>query len=315
MRIVAALGGNALMRRGEPLTSAHQRDNVEAAAVALAPLYHAGYGLIVTHGNGPQVGLLALQAAAGPAESSTPLDILDAESEGMIGYLIEQALANLLPTGTRIATLLTQVRVDRDDPAFARPDKPIGPAYAREDAERRARDLGWSLIADGRSWRRAVPSPRPQEIMELPVIEMLVDAGVLVICAGGGGIPVVRRDDSSLIGIEAVIDKDRASALLARQLAADCLLLLTDVDAVYLDWGTPRQRAIEAAAPGALSPEDFAAGSMRPKLEAAIAFAEATGKPAMIGGLSAAAALLEGRAGTRIDSAVEGLLLRPELSP
>ena len=258
MRIVVALGGNALLRRGEPMTAETQRANVRRAVAALLPLFEAGHQLVITHGNGPQVGLLALQAAIGPKEAGYPLDVLDAESEGMVGYLIEQELDNALPSGRLIATLLTQILVDRGDPAFCHPTKPIGSVYDKTEAEKLAQARGWSIAEDGKGWRRVVASPRPIQILEARVIELLVTQGVTVICAGGGGIPVLERSDGSLIGVEAVIDKDLASALLARQLRADHLLLLTDVDGVYLNWRTDAARVIRRAKAGALNPGDFA---------------------------------------------------------
>lgn len=300
MRIVAALGGNALLRRGEPMTADAQRRNIGVAVAALSPLVLAGHHLVITHGNGPQVGLLALQAASGSAGSAFPLDVLDAESEGMIGYMIEQELQNVLPAGRLVATLLTQIRVDCRDPAFARPTKPIGPVYGESEARRLAADRGWTVAQDGKGWRRVVASPAPVEILEMRVIEMLVRQGVTVICAGGGGIPVVQRRDGSLAGIEAVIDKDLASALLARMLAADHLLLLTDVDAVYRQWGTDTAMPIGRVRPDELDPREFAEGSMRPKIEAAIGFSNETGRPASIGRLEDVAAILAGAAGTTV---------------
>ena len=300
MRIVAALGGNALLRRGEPLTAETQRRNVRAAAAALAPLILDGHQVIVTHGNGPQVGLIALQSAAGPADGFYPLDILDAESEGMIGYLIEQELRNALPSHHLLATLLTQIRVDPRDPAFLKPTKPIGPVYGESEAKRFARERGWSIAPDGDGWRRVVPSPAPLEILEVRVIELLVAQGVTVICAGGGGIPVAQRADGSLVGVEAVIDKDHASALLARMIGADRLLLLTDVDAVYLGWGTGNAEPIASVHPDALDPAEFAEGSMRPKVEAAIAFANETGRAASVGRLDDVTEIIRGQAGTTI---------------
>jgi carbamate kinase len=310
MRIVVALGGNALLKRGEPMTAANQRANVRRAAASLAPLFGNKHQLVITHGNGPQVGLLALQAAAGPHEGAYPLDVLDAESEGMVGYLIEQELDNALPSGCLVATLLTQVLVDRGDPAFRHPTKPIGPVYEMAVAERHAQQRGWSIAEDERGWRRVVPSPRPLKVLEAKVIELLVAQGVIVICAGGGGIPVVEREDGSLAGVEAVIDKDLASALIAVQLKADHLMLLTDVDGLYLDWGTPAARLVARAAPSTLEPKDFAAGSMRPKVEAAIGFVVETGRSASIGRLEHAALLLEGDAGTTIDPHLMDLRLR-----
>ena len=299
MRIVIALGGNALLRRDQPLSADNQRRNVQAAAAALAPVARA-HELVISHGNGPQVGLLALQSAAGAPEQAYPLDILDAESEGMIGYLIEQELTNLLPPSYRCATLLTQIEVDADDPAFRHPGKPIGPLYEEAQARQLARERGWAIAPDGAHFRRVVASPRPRRIFELGVIELLVSQGVIVICAGGGGIPVLCRADGSLVGVEAVIDKDFASALLARELRAEVLLMLTDVDAVYGDWCTPAARAIRRASPAALRTMSFAAGSMAPKVQAACEFAEQTGAIAAIGRLEDAEAILRGAAGTAI---------------
>ncbi|MGV8985353.1 MAG: carbamate kinase [Cypionkella sp.] len=299
MRLVVALGGNALLKRSEPLTAQNQRANVGRAAVALAGLIKAGHSLIITHGNGPQVGLLALQSAAGPTASTQPLDVLGAESEGMIGYLIEQELASLLPD-RQIATLLTQILVDADDPAFGKPTKPIGPGYSLDDAKRLQADRGWTIAPDGERWRRVVASPRPVEILERRVISILIDHGVTVICGGGGGIPVVRHSDGSLAGVEAVIDKDFASALLAAQLDADMLLLLTDVDAVYADFATPKARALRRIDPGDVTASDFPAGSMRPKIEAALQFASATHRSAAIGRLEDAVEVMAGTKGTTI---------------
>jgi carbamate kinase len=311
MRIVIALGGNALLRQREPMTAETQRTNVKRAVAALLPLFETGQQLVITHGNGPQVGLLALQAAAGPKDGAYPLDVLDAESEGMVGYLIEQELDNALPGGRLVATLLTQILVDRRDPAFRHPTKPIGPLYDKAEATRLAEARGWTVADVGSGWRRVVPSPRPLQILEARVIELLVSQSVTVICAGGGGIPVLERSDGTLLGVEAVIDKDLASALLARQLGADHLVLLTDVDGVYLDWGSPSARLIKRAGPRALDPADFAPGSMRPKLEAAIGFTAETGRPASIGRLEDAIRILAGAAGTRIDAVTTGLVLSP----
>jgi carbamate kinase len=254
----------------------------------------------ISHGNGPQVGLLALQGEAYKAEEAYPLDILDAETEGMIGYLIEQELINLLPAGRRCVSLLTQMQVDPRDPAFGAPTKPIGPVYSEDEAHRLARKHGWKIARDGAHFRRVVPSPRPQRIFELSVIELLVGQGVIVICAGGGGIPVMCRDDGSLIGVEAVIDKDLASSLLARELAADAFLMLTDVDAVWKGWGEPGARAIRRISPQALRELSFAPGTVGPKVEAAAAFVERTGGIAGIGRLRDARAILDGDAGTLI---------------
>jgi len=300
--MVVALGGNALLRRGEPMTAENQRANTRRAAAALGELVRAGHRIVVTHGNGPQVGLLALQAASGPADGLYPLDVLGAESEGMIGYLIEQELTNALADDAQFATILTQVRVDPADPAFGKPSKPIGPVYDLPTARKLEAERGWRVAPDGERWRRVVASPKPLEILESRAIGLLVERGINVICTGGGGIPVIRKADGSLIGIEAVIDKDLASALLARQLNADMLIMLTDVDAVYEGFGKPGARAIARAAAARLPPELFAAGSMGPKLQAAAEFAIATGRPAAIGRLEDADAIVSGARGTRIDS-------------
>jgi carbamate kinase len=296
VRIVTALGGNALLRRGEPLTAENQRRNVRIAAQALAPLAQQ-HELVISHGNGPQVGLLALQGVAYDPEATYPLDILDAETEGMIGYLIEQEMASIL-SDRRYATLLTQIEVDPNDPAFKRPTKPIGPAYVEEDARRLGRERGWSIARDGDRFRRVVPSPKPMRILELGVIELLVSQKIIVICAGGGGIPVVLRPDGGLLGVEAVIDKDLASSLLARQIKADAFLMLTDVDAVYVGWAEPNARGIRRITPSALRQFSFAPGSMGPKVEAACEFVEQTAGIAGIGRLQDAAAILAGEAGT-----------------
>lgn len=300
MLVVIALGGNALLRRGEAPTAENQRANVRRAAAAIAAVVEAGHRVVICHGNGPQVGLLALQGAAYRPDEAYPLDVLGAETEGMIGYLIEQELENALPRGPRVATLLTQVEVDPRDAAFLAPSKPIGPVYPKAEAEALADRRGWIVAPDGDGFRRVVASPRPLAIPDLGIIRLLVEQGVIVICGGGGGIPVVRRDDGGLVGVEAVIDKDRVGGLLAQGLAADAYLMLTDVDAVYRDWGTPRQRPIAQASPDALDGADFPAGSMGPKVEAACAFAAATGGLAGIGALDDALAILEGRAGTRV---------------
>jgi len=301
MRVVIALGGNALIRHDEPMSVEVQRRNLAAAASAVATIA-AEHEVVVTHGNGPQVGLLALQAEAYRDVAPYPLDVLGAESEGMIGYLIEQELRNRLP-GRDVVTLLTQVEVDARDPGFAAPTKPIGPVYARDDAERLAKDRRWRIAADGGGWRRVVPSPEPLRIIEIAAIRMLVDAGALVICAGGGGVPVVVTPGGGLRGIEAVIDKDLASALLAREIDADALLLLTDVDAVYRDWHGERRVPIAETTPTELRSLRLDAGSMAPKAEAACRFIEGGGAMAGIGALHDAAAILAGASGTRVHSA------------
>lgn len=306
MRIVAALGGNALLRRGEALTAENQRRNIRTAAEALAPIA-LEHQLVISHGNGPQVGLLALQGAAYDADETFPLDVLDAETEGMIGYMIEQELINLLPVDRSCATLLTQIEVDPEDQAFRHPSKPIGPVYSKMEANCLAKQRAWHIAQDGEKFRRVVASPLPKRIFEMDVIRMLVEQGVLVICAEGGGIPVILRKDGSLVGIEAVIDKDLASALLARELKADVFLMLTDVDAVYKDWSKPQQRAISRISPQAIQDYAFAAGSMEPKIKAACEFVEQSGGIVGIGRLQDANAILAGEAGTLIDREAENI--------
>ncbi|QEE35295.1 carbamate kinase [Octadecabacter sp. SW4] len=300
MLVVAALGGNALLRRGEPLTAQAQRANVAAAAQALAQIIRAGHRLVVTHGNGPQIGLLALQGAAYKPDEVFPLDVLGAETDGMIGYMIEQALENALGHDRPVATLLTQVEVDPKDPAFDTPTKFIGPVYDKAEAERLAQARGWNIAADGPHWRRVVPSPMPSDIPDLRVLELLIGHDVTLICAGGGGIPVVRRADGSLIGIEAVIDKDHATALLAHKLHADALLLLTDVEAVFRDFGTDAQAPIARLTPEDATRLNLPDGSMAPKVAAAASFASGGDRFACVGRLDDALAMLDGRAGTTI---------------
>ena len=312
MRVVVALGGNALLRRGEPLTAENQRANARVACKALAPLA-LEHELVISHGNGPQVGLLALQGSAYTEVDPYPLDLLGAQTEGMIGYLIQQELGNELPFEKRLASLLTLVEVDAGDPAFGDPTKPIGPIYPQADSERLAREKGWVFKPDGNSFRRVVPSPVPQRIFGLEPLEWLLDRGCVVICAGGGGIPVMYTDEAApagrqLVGVEAVIDKDLASALLARDLNADALAIVTDVDAVYEGFGTPEQRAIRRATPEALAGTEFAAGSMGPKVRAACSFAEAGGL-AVIGSITDTPALLRGEAGTVVTRDAEGIEL------
>jgi len=306
MRIVIALGGNALLRRGEPLSADNQRENVRTACSQIARI-SPGNELVIAHGNGPQVGLLALQGAAYTDVPVYPLDVLGAETEGMIGYIIEQELGNLLPFEVPFATLLTQVEVDAADPAFANPSKPIGPVYSREEAERLASEKGWHIAADGERCRRVVPSPRPKRIFEIRPIRWLLEKGSVVICAGGGGIPTVYDQNGHLQGVEAVIDKDLCSALLAEQLEADLLVIATDVDGVYLDWGTPQQRRINEAHPDQLELLGFAAGSMGPKVQAACEFARNTGKAAVIGSLADIEAIVQGRAGSRVSLSAHGV--------
>jgi carbamate kinase len=303
MIVVVALGGNALLRRGEPLDAAVQRANLKRAAEAVAEVAR-DHRVVLTHGNGPQVGLLALQNEACGEVPPYPLDVLDAESEGMVGYLLEQELGLHLPRGS-LATLLTQVLVDPADPAFATPTKFVGPQYGAEEAARLARERGWSVAADGARWRRVVPSPAPCGIVELETIRILVDHGVTVTCVGGGGIPVVREGDA-LRGVEAVIDKDASAALLATELGADALLLLTDVDGVYARWGAPDQALLRETTVAELRSMALPAGSMGPKVEAVCRFVESGGRLGAIGALEDAPAILRGQAGT---------IVRPGSSP
>lgn len=300
MRIIVALGGNALLQRGEPMTPSAQQKNVRIAAVALADLAR-DHQIIVAHGNGPQVGLMALQSAAYAPDDPWPLDVLGAQTEGMIGYLLEQELMNALPEGIECATLLTRVEVDQQDPAFDQPTKPIGPVYTSEQGKQAHAAHRWSMVAEAAGgMRRVVPSPLPVAILGLAPIRLLVEAGVCVICAGGGGIPVVRDSDGTMTGVEAVIDKDRTAALLAQALNADILLMLTDVEAVYRNWNTRAQARIDDITPQALDIMTFAAGSMGPKVAAASQFVRAGGRMAGIGRLQDARAIVEKRRGTRI---------------
>jgi carbamate kinase len=307
MRIVIALGGNALLRRGEAMTAENQRENVRIACEQIAKVA-PGNELVIAHGNGPQVGLLALQGAAYDAKNPYPLDVLGAETEGMIGYMIEQELGNLLPFEVPFATILTQVEVDPADPAFQKPTKPIGPVYAKDEAERLAKEKGWSIAPDGDKFRRVVASPRPKRIFEIRPVKWLLEKGTVVVCAGGGGIPTMYDDSGKkLSGVEAVIDKDLCSALLAQQLEADLLVIATDVDAAYIDWGKPTQKAIAQAHPDELERLGFAAGSMGPKVQAAMEFARLTGKDAVIGSLENIVAITEGKSGTRVSTKKAGI--------
>ena len=304
MRVVVALGGNALLRRGEPLTAENQRTNARAACRALAPVA-LDHELVISHGNGPQVGLLAEEGAAYKAVEPYPMDILGAQTEGMIGYLIQQELGNELPFDVRLASLLTLVEVDGADPAFANPTKPIGPMYEQAEADALAAEKGWTFKPDADGFRRVVPSPLPKRIFGIEPVRWLLERGAVVICAGGGGIPVMHVDEPvpagrRLVGVEAVIDKDLASALLAAELGADALVIVTDVDAVYSGWGTPEQRAIRRATPEALARTAFAEGSMGPKVKAACTFVEQTGRVAAIGSITETAALVRGEAGTTV---------------
>ncbi|WP_417843184.1 carbamate kinase [Thalassospira sp.] len=298
MRFVIALGGNALLRRGQKMTVENQRENIRTVASGIARL--AGeHDIILTHGNGPQVGLIALQNATYRAVEGYPMDVLDAESEGMIGYLLETELRNNLPTERDVATLLTEVEVGFDDPAFKHPTKPIGPQYSDDEARVLQAKWGWSMVDDGGKKRRVVPSPLPKRILQQRSIETLSASGTIVIAVGGGGIPVTKDKNGKWHGVEAVIDKDRASAVLARDVNADGLILLTDVNAVMLNFGTPQQQAIRHVKPGTLDPVDFAAGSMGPKIEAANSFAATKKGFAAIGALEDLEQIIRNKAGTR----------------
>ncbi|CAH0311542.1 MULTISPECIES: carbamate kinase [Pseudomonas] len=306
MRIVIALGGNALLRRGEPMSADNQRANIRIATEQIAKI-HPGNQLVIAHGNGPQIGLLSLQAAAYSQVSPYPLDVLGAETDGMIGYIIEQELGNLLDFEVPFATLLTQVEVDPNDPAFQAPSKPIGPVYSKADAEKLAAEKGWAIAPDGDKFRRVVASPKPKRIFEIRPIKWLLEKGSIVICAGGGGIPTIYDANGKLQGVEAVIDKDLCSALLAEQLESDLLVIATDVNAAFIDFGKPTQKAIAQAHPDEMEKLGFAAGSMGPKVQAACEFARHTGKVAVIGSLSDIEAIIQGKAGTRISTATPGI--------
>jgi carbamate kinase len=307
--VVVALGGNALLRRGEPMTAENQRRNVRIAAAALAPVA-SEHKLVIGHGNGPQVGLLALQGAAYVKVETYPLDVLGAQTEGMIGYMIEQELGNLLPFERPFATLLTMIEVDSADPAFQNPTKFIGPVYVKADADHLAAEKGWVFKQDGDQWRRVVASPEPKRIFELRPIQWLLEHDTVVIAAGGGGIPTVYEKGAArkLAGVECVIDKDFASELLARDLGADLFVMLTDADAVYVDWGKPTQKAIRRGSPSALGRMAFAAGSMGPKVAAACRFASATGQRAAIGALADLGKIIAGEAGTTVSAKESGIV-------
>jgi carbamate kinase len=309
MLIVIALGGNALLRRGEAMTAENQRRNVRTAAVSIAPVA-AEHRIVIAHGNGPQVGMLALQGAAYKDVETYPLDVLGAQTEGMIGYMIEQELGNLLPFERPLATLLTMVEVDPRDPAFRNPTKFIGPVYPKDEADRLAAEKKWIFKRDGDAWRRVVASPEPHRIFETRAIQWLLEHDTVVIAAGGGGIPTIYDPEQkrTLTGVECVVDKDLSSELLARTLEADLFVMLTDADAVYSGWGTPQQRAIRTATPDTLEQIAFADGSMGPKVKAACRFASATGKMAAIGALADLSAIIAGTAGTTVSTGRAGIV-------
>ncbi|WP_347344246.1 carbamate kinase [Microbacterium sp.] len=300
MKIVAALGGNALSRRGEAITAQNLRKNVREAVTPLARLA-LEHQLVLTHGNGPQVGLLALQNLAYGEVAAYPLDILGAETQGMLGYVVGQELMNAVKLKKEMATILTTTAVSADDPAFQNPTKFVGPVYPEAEARALAEKYGWDIAQDGDWWRRVVPSPEPMHIRQADTISMLSDTGLIVLCVGGGGVPVIADyEKGTMRGVEAVIDKDLASGVLARDVGADVLLLLTDADAVYLDWGTPEQRAIKRATVDQLAGFGFAAGSMGPKVDAARRFVSEGSGEAIIGSLARLDDILDGTSGTRI---------------
>tara|TARA_B100000965_G_scaffold76923_1_gene61064 strand:+ start:761 stop:1669 length:909 start_codon:yes stop_codon:yes gene_type:complete len=298
MRIVIALGGNALLRRGDEMTADNQRENIRVAVKALAPIIEE-HEVVISHGNGPQVGLLSLQSAAYKEVEEYPLDILGAQTQGMIGYMIEQELGNLLPIEKPIASILTMVEIDPEDPAFSNPTKPIGPVYTEDEAKNLAKIKGWDIKNDGEYWRRVVPSPEPHRIFQLRPIHWLLEKGTVVICAGGGGIPTSYAEKGKLEGVEVVIDKDRASSLLAFELDADLLIMATDTEGVYLDWGSDLERIISKTTPEEIRKYKFDNGSMGPKVEAACTFVERSGQRAAIGSLNDIQKMVDGLAGTQ----------------
>ena len=300
-RVVIALGGNALLKRGEEMTADNQRKNAKIAAQALAPLCEA-HDTVITHGNGPQVGMLALQEIMYTDVKEYPLDVLVGETMGMIGYMIEQELGNILPFEHHIATLLTMVEVDPDDAAFKDPTKFIGQVYSEAEAKQEAADKGWTVKPDGDYWRRVVPSPRPRRIFQVEPIRWMLQKGATVIAAGGGGIPTMyeKGADRKLVGVEAVIDKDFASCLLAQNLEADFFVIATDTEAVFLNWGTPEQKGIRSITPDALDEYSFPAGSMGPKVQAAQDFVRSSGGRAVICALADVPAAVRGEKGTTI---------------
>jgi len=299
MRVVVALGGNALVMRGEPLTDV-QRDRARAAAQALAPVAQR-HQLVLCQGDGPQVGLFALEAAAYEDVEVPPLDVLDAHSERVVGYLVEQELRNVLPASLAVATVLTSVEVDGSDAAFADPSRFVGPLYDAAQGRTMAAQYRWVFKPDGRFLRRVVPSPEPKRILEIGPIRSLLEHDTVVICAGGGGVPAARSGAGCVLErVEAVIDTDLVSELLAREVDADLLVMTTDVDAVYADWGLRTQRRLRQVTPEALRVMDFPSGSMGPKVEAAARFVEATGRRAAIGSLDEIVKIVDGASGTLV---------------
>lgn len=303
MRIVIALGGNALLRKEQSPTVENQLNNIKQIAPQLARLAK-DHQVIITHGNGPQIGFLALQSAANPAVAPYPLDILGAQSDGMIGYMLEQEIANLLPIELRIATLLTRVEVDPKDIAFSQPTKPIGPHYSQEAAETLAKVNNWTLAPVGKLFRRVVASPKPLRVLGIDAVRGLINQNFTVIAAGGGGIPVaLQPNGSGYLGIDAVIDKDLCSSMLAKELEADCLIIGTDVEAIFVDWQKSTQYPLRRTTPEQLDQHCFAQGSMGPKVRAASDFVRATNKRALIGSITHIQQMLAGTTGTDIRNA------------
>lgn len=289
------------------MTADHLRANVRSTCEALAGLARQ-HELVITHGNGPQVGLLALQNLAYQDVAAYPLDILGAETQGMIGYVIQQELSNALAGEREVAAIVTTTEVDEADPAFERPTKLIGPQYSAQDAAEAAAEYRWTIARDGAAFRRVVPSPAPRRIVQAPLVRMLLENGRLVVCVGGGGVPVKIDGKGRQTGMQAVVDKDLASAALAAELKADMLVMLTDGDYVSENWGTPEQRDILTASPEAIAELSFAEGSMKPKVDAAVRVAKAGGR-ALIGPLERIDDLLERRVGTEIRADVpEGIV-------
>lgn len=299
MRIVIALGGNALLKRGEPMHYEVQQANVRMACQQIAKVL-PGNELIITHGNGPQVGLIALQQNTYPDVPMYPLDAIGAESVGMIGYMIARELTNVVPRSITVTNVLTQTEIDPNDPAFKHPTKPIGPIYTKEEAERLRQTNGWTMASDNDKFRRVVASPDPQRILGLSALKTLIENGHLVVCCGGGGVPVYFDKEGQLIGAEAVIDKDLASSLLAISVNADLFVIATDVEGVYTDWRKPSQSLIRQIDATSLRKLTFAQGSMAPKIEAACRFVGKTGKTAIIGALDQIEKVIDGKSGTLV---------------
>lgn len=306
MRVLVALGGNALSLKNEPITAQNQRKRVKQAVAPLAKIAEQ-HELIITHGNGPQVGLLAQQSLANLSSDQSnqstkapfPLDVLNAETEGMIGYLIEQELINQLPENRRTASLLTMVQVDANDKAFSEPDKPVGPSYPFEKKQSLEDKNNWSFKSKDNEWQRVVPSPEPEDILQSPAIETLLLNDTVVICSGGGGIPV-SRSDNALIGVEAVIDKDKTSALLAIKLKVDRFIIATKTDGVYRNWQSKTSEKIKNITIKQLKSMQFESGTMAPKIAAAIRFVKQRQQPAVIGSLDELDKIMNFNAGTKI---------------